>query len=158
MEFPRTVSILGEDYEVRRDVCLTIDHSRRLIRMNPGDAGHRKRLLRAMRLILLQEIEPMIEEYAKKLGVEVKRVSIKNMRGRWGSCAGDGNLNFSLWLVCLPRELIRYVVFHEVAHIIEKNHGRDFKRIIETEFENRRELERRLRGQKVPAQLEPGWD
>ena len=97
----------------------------------------------------MEEIRLKILEYSKKLGVRAKRVSIKSMRSRWGSCSGDGNLNFNLWLVCLPRELIHYVVLHEVAHLKERNHGGKFKKILSEEFENRKALERTLKAMRI---------
>jgi predicted metal-dependent hydrolase len=53
-------------------------------------------------------------------------------------------LNFNLWSVCLPKELIRYLACHEVAHLREKNHGRGFWDLVGQEFENFREMEKRL--------------
>lgn len=137
--------ILGEGYELIQNRCFLIDHSRKTVEMDPGNEGHRRRILRALKSLLLAEITPKVREYENKLGADARKIRIKRLRGRWGSCSESGNLNFNLWLVCLPRELIHYVVFHEVAHLREMNHGRKFKRILEGEFRNRRNLEKRLR-------------
>lgn len=60
-----------------------------------------------------------------------KRVSIKNTRRLWGSCSRRGNLNFSFALLFLPRELADYVIVHELCHLKEHSHGRDFWRLVE---------------------------
>lgn len=145
MEHRGELMIFGEEYRLIRNRCLLIDHSKRTVQMDPKNPDHRKRLLRALRSILISEVVPKVREYERKLGTRINRIRIKRLRGRWGSFSENGNLNFNLWLVCLPRELIHYVVLHEVAHSREMNHGREFRRIIESEFENRGILEKTLR-------------
>ena len=61
-----------------------------------------------------------------------------------GSCSADGNLSFNLWLICLPIELIRYIAWHEVAHMRENNHCRRFWELVGSEFGNYKEMEKRL--------------
>ena len=56
---------------------------------------------------------------------------LKDMRTRWGSCSGRGNLNFNLHLVKAPPVAIRYVVLHELCHLAEMNHGERFWRLVE---------------------------
>lgn len=135
---------MGEPFEFRENGSLKVDFDGKVIEFDPGNPNHLRRLERILKWKLLQELEPAVEEYSKKLGVEFNRITIKKQRSRWGSCSSSGNLNFNLWLVCLPRELIRYVAWHEVAHMKEKNHRRAFWRLVETEFGNYREMEKRL--------------
>lgn len=135
-----------------------IDESQKTVTINIRDPGHRRRFLRYLRKTLLSEIEQAIDRHSQKLGVKVKCVRIKKLRRRWGSCSENGNINFNLWLVCLPRELIHYVALHEVAHLKEMNHGRGFRRIIKGEMENHKDLEKRLRRIRVspPVSLMSG--
>ncbi len=51
-------------------------------------------------------------------------------RSRWGSCSGSGNLSFSWRLIFAPEAVLDYVVAHEVAHLIEMNHGPRFWRLV----------------------------
>ena len=53
-------------------------------------------------------------------------VRITDVRQSWGSCNRKGDLSFSWRLVMAPLEVIDYVVAHEVAHLSEKNHSRNF--------------------------------
>lgn len=68
---------------------------------------------------------------AARIGREVTRVSVRDTRSRWGSCSGRGNISFSWRLIFAPEPVIDYVVAHEVAHLIEMNHGPRFWRLVE---------------------------
>lgn len=54
------------------------------------------------------------------------RVSIRNQKTCWGSCTAKGNLNFSYKLMFLPTHLMDYIIVHELCHLRELNHGRQF--------------------------------
>jgi predicted metal-dependent hydrolase len=72
-----------------------------------------------------------------------KKVTVRHQRSRWGSCSKNGNLNFNLLLASLPLELIDYVIIHELAHLIELNHSKEFWKIvgvIDPEFQSHRKL------------------
>ncbi|MEL6089339.1 M48 family metallopeptidase [Bartonella schoenbuchensis] len=71
-------------------------------------------------------ITPLVEQYAHKVERKVKSIRYKDIKSRWGSCSVDGRLSFSWRLVMAPREIVEYVVAHEVAHLIEMNHRSQF--------------------------------
>jgi predicted metal-dependent hydrolase len=136
--------ILGEPFEFRENGALKVDFDGKVIEFDPGNPNHIRRLERVLKRKLLQELEPVVGEYSRKLGVEFNRITIRKQRTRWGSCSSNGNLNFNLWLVCLPRELIRYVAWHELAHMKEKGHGRAFWELVAREFQDYREIKKKL--------------
>ncbi len=140
----RGLFLLGERFGFRENGALKVDFDAKVIEFDPSNPNHIRRLERILKQKLLQELEPLVEEYSRKLGVEFNRITIRKQRTRWGSCSSNGNLNFNLMLVCLPRELIRYVAWHEVAHMKEKGHRRAFWGLVAREFENYREMEKRL--------------
>lgn len=135
---------MGERFEFRENGSLIVDFDEKTIELDPSSPNHLKRLERVLKRRLLLELEPAVDYYSKKLGVTVNRITIRKQRSRWGSCSADGSLSFNLWLICLPRELIRYVAWHEVAHLREKNHGRAFRELVNIEF-NYREMEKSLK-------------
>ncbi|WP_239002828.1 M48 family metallopeptidase [Rhodovastum atsumiense] len=64
-------------------------------------------------------------------GVQAHRVTVKDTRSRWGSCAASRNLAFSWRLVMAPPFVQDYVAAHEVAHLRHMNHGPRFWALVE---------------------------
>lgn len=69
---------------------------------------------------------------AEKLGLKINSVTVKELSSRWGSCSSKKNLNFSWRLVFAPEHVINYLCAHEVAHLVEMNHGHKFWQIVES--------------------------
>lgn len=67
-----------------------------------------------------------IDSLSQKMHVTYKNVSFKQQKTRWGSCSSDKNLNFNWRLIHAPKEVIDYVIIHELAHTVHMNHGRQF--------------------------------
>lgn len=79
-----------------------------------------------------RSIMPKAAEAAAQLDVQFGRVTLRDTRSRWGSCAANGNLSFSWRLVMAPERVLSYVVVHEVAHLREHNHGPRFWALVKT--------------------------
>lgn len=67
---------------------------------------------------------------AAGLGRVPRRVAMRDTTSRWGSCTAAGDLAFSWRLVMAPQAIFDYVVAHEVAHLVEMNHGPAFWRLV----------------------------
>jgi predicted metal-dependent hydrolase len=72
------------------------------------------------------EINPRARRLAARVGRDVAQVNVRDTKSRWGSCSGGGNLSFSWRLIFAPEPVLDYVVAHEVAHLVEMNHGPRF--------------------------------
>ena len=71
-------------------------------------------------------IQPKAIEMAKKLNGKIGRISIRDTKSRWGSCAASGNLSFCWRLILTPEWVLNYVIAHEVSHLRHMNHGSEF--------------------------------
>jgi predicted metal-dependent hydrolase len=73
-----------------------------------------------------RRLSGLVTQKAAEARLTVRRLSIKDTRTRWGSCAADGALAFSWRLVMAPPFVQDYVAAHEVAHLKHMNHGPRF--------------------------------
>lgn len=88
-------------------------------RVGPRVAGYLK--VRAR-----EQLSAASDHYAARIGMKYGRISLRDTRSRWGSCSSDGNLMYSWRLIMAPHEVLDYVAAHEVAHLVEMNHGPRF--------------------------------
>ncbi|SMO61313.1 hypothetical protein SAMN06265379_103368 [Saccharicrinis carchari] len=80
----------------------------------------------AMRVSAKNYLPRRLHDLAQQHGFTYKRVFIKNLKSRWGSCSNVNNINLNLHLMRLPDHLIDSVILHELCHTVEKNHGPGF--------------------------------
>jgi hypothetical protein len=71
-------------------------------------------------------------------------VQVRLQRTRWGSCSSTGSVSLNAGLLFLAPELVRYLLIHELCHMIAMNHGRKFWRAVERFEPGCHELDRRL--------------
>ncbi|MBB5073786.1 hypothetical protein HNQ69_000912 [Bartonella callosciuri] len=128
-----TIPILGVAHTIRHKA------GRGITEIVTGDVGQENKIIvygqleylpRRIADVLKKQaaliITPLVAHYAYKVERKVKSVCYKDTKSRWGSCSVDGRLSFSWRLVMAPREIVEYVVAHEVAHLIKMNHGPKF--------------------------------
>ena len=145
-----TISFLGKRYNLRitKDVAgsVIVSDNLKTITFHVNDSRRYKDDVKqwyfaqtnkivSERLALVREMKQDLPAYNK--------VTIKDQRSRWASCSKNGNLNFNLLLASLPIELIDYVIIHELAHLIELNHSKEFWKIVKSidpEFQYHRKL------------------
>lgn len=84
-----------------------------------------------MRKKAKQIIPLKVQYYSAVMGVTPESVKINSAKKRFGSCSGENNLNFSLYLMDKDESFIDYVVVHELAHIKHHNHSKEFYAFIE---------------------------
>jgi predicted metal-dependent hydrolase len=71
------------------------------------------------------------DRHAARLGRTYGRLTLRDTRGRWGSCTSRGDLMFSWRLIMAPDQVLDYVAAHEVAHLVQMNHSPDFWAVVE---------------------------
>lgn len=92
-----------------------------------------------------KEIPPLVESYAAIMGLKPAGVKITSAKRRFGSCSSKNSLCFSYRLMLYPREAVEYVVVHELAHIVHRNHGKDFYALIASVLPDYKKRDRLLK-------------
>ncbi len=82
------------------------------------------------KIALTASVRPLAAELDQTIG----RVSVRDPRSRWGSCARSGDLSFSWRLILAPPFVLDYVAAHEVAHLVKRDHSAAFWRVVERLF------------------------
>ncbi|MBY6127689.1 M48 family metallopeptidase [Qipengyuania aquimaris] len=106
-----------------------VDHRTIHLRVRPGtSAATRAEIMHAWHLQVLHDAVPaIITKWESKLGVSVKRYFLQRMKTKWGSCnAARKTIRLNTELVKKPRDLLDYVVLHEMLHIREPTHSPRF--------------------------------
>ncbi len=86
-----------------------------------------------------------LAELAKKCGCQIGRITVRNQRSRWGSCAANGNISLNWRLVQMPHSVSDYIMVHELMHTREMNHSRKFWEHVKAHFPDYEHAERWLK-------------
>ncbi len=86
----------------------------------------RRRVLDFLRREARRRLAVLAVAKASAAGLVARRISVKDTRSRWGSCAADGSIAFSWRLVMAPEFVQDYVAAHEVAHLRHMDHSELF--------------------------------
>ncbi len=100
---------------------------------------------KALRRLAREVLPVKVARYSSLIGVSPGRITITGARTRFGSCSGKNNISFSFYLMRFPDEVIDYVVVHELCHILQHNHSKEFYKEIEKILPDYKERERLLR-------------
>ena len=90
------------------------------------------------------EFKNHVLAWADKLNVRVRSLAVRPMRNKWASCSTAGRLNFNSELLSLQRDLVDYVIVHELLHLSVPNHGKLWKSLMRAHLGNYEQLELRL--------------
>ena len=129
----QTISLCGQPYVLKHNPHQkgnTITKSEIII---GGDlAFFNRRIKDLIKKEFLHFIKTQVYEDAQKLGVQYKRITLRDTSSRWGSCSSSGNLSFCWRIAMAPDFVIRYLIAHETSHLIHMNHGPTFWQTVAT--------------------------
>ncbi|SNQ62433.1 M48 metallopeptidase family protein [Candidatus Methanoperedens nitratireducens] len=91
-----------------------------------------------------QLIQSFVENISEELKIKINNIYYRKMKSKWGSCSSKKNLTINIILKYLPEDMVEYVIFHEMVHLIERKHNEYFWKIISNKFENYSEKEKSL--------------
>ncbi len=96
-------------------------------------------------------IEQRTADFAKKMQLFPRELSFRSQKTRWGSCSADGNLSFNWRLIVAPREVIEYVIVHELAHLKHHDHSAHFWHVVASQIPNYKILRKWLKDNQFEA-------
>lgn len=124
-----------------------LSHRRITLVVRPGSSvAKRTEVIHEWHKSLLHEVVPrLIARWEPKLGVTVNAYFLQRMKTKWGSCNyRAGNIRLNTRLVGKPKDLLEYVVVHELAHLLEPTHSERFIAILDRHYPSWREARAEL--------------
>ena len=92
-----------------------------------------------------QDTERLVHRInAATLAVPIRRIRLRPMTSQWGSCSHHGDITLNTALLKLPQHLLEYVIIHELAHRLVKNHSWKFWSVVEQAYPNYKNVRREL--------------
>jgi predicted metal-dependent hydrolase len=120
-----------------------------------SSAARREEVLHEWQKALLHALVPgIIEKWEPKLGVRVSGYFLQRMKTKWGSCNHvAGNIRLNTELVKKPKDLLDYVVLHEMLHLIEPSHSERFLALLTKHYPTWREARAELNDLPLSAEI-----
>ena len=92
-----------------------------------------------------------VEKFSKLMNLDYDSLKFRKMRSRWGSCSSKKVITLNSELIKIKKELIDYVIVHELAHLIHMNHSKNFHAHVENYLPNAKILRRELKNIQINA-------
>lgn len=129
---------------VEKDAKPTVarDHRRITLTVRPGStlAKRQEVMDEWHRAQMHQAVPTLIEKWEAKLGVKVSGYFLQRMKTKWGGCNHRvGNIRLNTELVKKPKDLLEYVIVHEMLHLVEPTHSERFVALLEQHYPTWRE-------------------
>jgi len=70
--------------------------------------------------------------YAKIIGVSPTSIALGDFKSKWGSCSIEGKISYNWKIIIAPHKILDYVVIHELCHMLEHNHSKEYWRHVNT--------------------------
>ena len=143
---------------VRRETkpFVVVDHKRITLTVRPGsDDKKRAEVIHAWHKSLLHEVVPaFIKKWEPKLNVRVAGYFLQRMKTKWGSCNHrQGHIRLNTELVKKPKDLLEYVIVHEMVHLLEPTHNDRFIELLGVHYSSWREARSELNELPLTAEV-----
>ena len=133
--------------ELDEKPSVAISHRRITLTVRPGaSVAKRAAVIHAWHKALLHAtIPPLIAKWERRLGVTVNGYFLRRMKTKWGSCnCRTGHIRLNTELVRKPKDLLEYVVVHEMVHLLEPTHNARFVALLQEHLPGWREARAEL--------------
>jgi len=99
----------------------------------------------------LEYLIPRVQYFATKMNLKFSTIKFRKMKSRWGSCSSERVITLNSELIKVKKELIDYVIVHELAHLVHMNHSKNFHSLVENYLPSSKVLRRELKGISLPS-------
>lgn len=143
--------------EVDAKPCVALSHRRITLSVRPGSSRTKRESVMHdwHKALLHAELPPLIRKWERKLGVDVAGYFLQRMKTKWGSCNHRAaHIRFNTELVKKPKDLLEYVVVHEMLHLIAPTHSERFLSLLTKHYPAWREARAELNERPLAA---AGW-
>jgi hypothetical protein len=165
-ELPRTFVTRESHFLWGRRYLLTVQEAnakpsviaknRRLVMtVRPGASGtKRAEVMHEWHKLLLHEaVRPLLRKWETRLGIRASAYFLQRMKTKWGACNTQArNIRLNTELVKKPRDLLEYVIVHELMHLIEPKHSDRFIALMDRHYPHWREARAELNALPLSAQ------
>jgi predicted metal-dependent hydrolase len=111
----------------------------------PEPSAVRKHLLNWYLANALAKVKEKVPVYADLIGVKPRRVTIKTLKSRWGSCSVNGRISLAWNIIMAPEQILDYLIVHELCHMVHHNHSTEFWDMVASILPNHRQSRKWLR-------------
>ena len=116
---------------------MTRDHRRITLTVRPGSTlAKREEVMQEWHRTLMHRTVPaLIAKWEPKIGVKVSSYFLQRMKTKWGGCnQRAGNIRLNTELAKKPKDLLEYIVVHEMLHLVEPTHSERFVALLEQHY------------------------
>ena len=123
--------LLGEKYILRlvNTTNIKVDNQQKVVYLPENNS--QERLIKWLKENAKRILSELTDVTAAKMNTRYQKIAISSARSRWGCCTQEDVIRYTYRLLFAPKEVIEYVVVHELAHTIQKNHSPTFWREVE---------------------------
>ncbi len=138
------VLLFGERYSIDADEAFFLRN--KLLRLKKSDEQYVLNCYDAYYKNICQTyLTHRVEYFAEMMNLKYSALQYRKMRGRWGSCSSKGVITLNSELPKIRKELIDYVVVHELSHRVHMNHSQAFHSLVESHLPNSKALRKELK-------------
>ncbi|MDD2775642.1 MAG: SprT family zinc-dependent metalloprotease [Gallionella sp.] len=147
--------LMSVEYQDAKPAVILSNRRLTLIVRPDSSTEKRAEVLHEWHKSLLHEVvPPLIQKWANKLNVHVSGYFLQRMKTKWGSCNhAAGNIRLNTELVKKPKDLLEYVIVHEMLHLIEATHNDRFITLLESHYPSWREARAELNELPLAAEV-----
>ena len=104
---------------------------------------------KVLKNFLYEKSIPILDKYSNLLGKNYSKLTIKDLKSKRWSCSRDQKIVLNLKLIHIPEKYLEYVIIHEVCHLKEKNHSKNFWKLVEWFLPDYKEKRKSLKNYKI---------